>query len=159
LETASSFFPHLCTTHTSEEKKTTLRLALECGMEICSGGIIGMRESLEQRIELACELRELSVKSVPINILNPIKGSALENAKPLADEEILTTMAVFRFVLPNAFIRFAGGRINMSEPLQKKALQAGINAALVGDLLTTTGSNTEQDFEMFENLGFNAKGS
>ena len=157
LESSSSFFPNLCTTHTSEEKKTTLRLAAECGLELCSGGIIGMGESLEQRIELACELRELNVKSVPINILNPIKGSALENAKPLADEEILTTMAVFRFVLPNAFIRFAGGRINMSESLQKKALQAGINAALVGDLLTTVGSNTEQDFEMFQNLGFNAK--
>jgi biotin synthase len=157
LETASSLFPQLCTTHTSEEKKATLRLAKECGMEICSGGIIGMGETMEHRIELACELRELGVKSVPINILNPIKGTALENAKPLTDEEILTTIAVLRFVLPNAFLRFAGGRINMSESLQKKALQAGINAALVGDLLTTIGSNAKRDFEMFENLEFNAK--
>jgi len=156
LETASSFFPELCTTHTSEEKKATLRLAKECGMEICSGGIIGMGESMEQRVELACELRELGVKSVPINILNPIKGSALENAKPLSEEEILTTMAVFRFVLPDAFIRFAGGRINMSGTLQKKALQSGINASLVGGLLTTPGSNINEDYEMFKDLGYNA---
>jgi biotin synthase len=157
LETASSFFPQLCTTHTSEEKKATLRLAVECGMEICSGGIIGMGESMEQRIELACELRELGVKSVPINILNPIKGSALENAEPLSDEEILTTMAIFRFILPDAFIRFAGGRINMSENLQKKALQSGINASLVGGLLTTPGSNIDKDYEMFESMGYDAK--
>jgi len=157
LETASSFFPELCTTHTSEEKKATLRLAKECGMEICSGGIIGMGENMEQRVELACELRELGVKSVPINILNPIKGSALENAKPLSEEEILTTMAVFRFVLPDAFIRFAGGRINMSESLQKKALQSGINASLVGGLLTTPGSNVNKDYEMFETLGYDAR--
>jgi biotin synthase len=156
LETASSFFPELCTTHTSEEKKATLRLAKECGMEICSGGIIGMGESMEQRVELACELRELRVKSVPINILNPIKGSALENAKPLSEEEVLTTMAVFRFVLPDAFIRFAGGRINMSGALQKKALQSGINASLVGGLLTTLGSNINEDYEMFETLGYDA---
>jgi len=154
LETASSFFPQLCTTHTSEEKKATLRLALECGMDICSGGIIGMGESMEQRIELACELRELGVKSVPINILNPIKGSALENAEPLSNEEILTTMAIFRFVLPDAFIRFAGGRINMGENLQKKALQSGINASLVGGLLTTPGSNIDRDYEMFKSAGY-----
>jgi biotin synthetase len=157
LETASSFFSELCTTHTSEEKKATLRLAKECGMEICSGGIIGMGESMEQRVELACELRELKVKSVPINILNPIKGSALENAKPLSEEEILTTMAVFRFVLPDAFIRFAGGRINMSPSLQKKALQSGINASLVGGLLTTPGSNINEDYKMFETLGYDAR--
>jgi len=154
LETASSFFPELCSTHTSEEKKTTLRLAKECGLNTCSGGIIGMGESMEQRVELACELRELGVKSVPINILNPIKNSPLENAKPLTDDEILTTIAVFRFILPDVFIRFAGGRINMSEALQKKALQSGINAALVGDLLTTLGTSVEKDYEMFQSVGY-----
>ncbi|MDR2579650.1 MAG: biotin synthase BioB [Fibromonadaceae bacterium] len=154
LETSSRFFSQLCTTHNTEEKKTTLRIAKECGFEICSGGIIGMGESFEHRVELACELRELGVKSVPINILNPIKGSALENAKPLTDEEILTTIAVFRFVLPDAFLRFAGGRINMSEDLQKKALQAGINAAMVGDLLTTLGTKIDRDYEIFESLGY-----
>jgi biotin synthase len=154
LETASSYFPQLCTTHTTEEKKATLKLAKECGMEICSGGIIGMGETYEQRVELACELREIGAKCVPINVLNPIKGSALENAAPLSDEEILTTIAVFRFVLPNALLRFAGGRINMSEALQKKALQSGINAAMVGNLLTTRGTSIEKDYEMFREVGY-----
>ena len=154
LETAPSFFPTLCTTHTIEEKKQTLRFAKECGMELCSGGIIGMGETMEQRIELGCELRDLGIKSVPVNILNPIKGSALENAKPLSDEEILTTIAVFRFVLHDASIRFAGGRINMSEELQRRALLAGVNAAMVGDLLTTLGTGVDRDFEMFRNLGY-----
>ncbi|MCL2260760.1 MAG: biotin synthase BioB [Fibromonadales bacterium] len=154
LETAPSFFPTLCTTHTIEEKKQTLCFAKECGMELCSGGIIGMGETMEQRIELACELRDLGIKSVPVNILNPIKGSALENAKPLSDEEILTTIAVFRFVLQDASIRFAGGRINMSGELQKRALLAGVNAAMVGDLLTTLGTSTDKDFEMFKSVGY-----
>ena len=157
LETASSHFSKVCTTHTTEEKKATIRMAKECGMEICSGGIIGMGESMEQRIELACELRELGVKSVPINILNPINGSALENAEPLTEENILTTIAIFRFLLPDAFIRFAGGRINMSEDLQKKALQSGINAALVGDLLTTLGTSVDEDYKLFESLGYEFK--
>jgi biotin synthase len=154
LETASSYFSQVCTTHTTEEKKATIRLAKECGFEICSGGIIGMGETMEQRIELACELRELGVKSVPINILNPIKGSAMESAKPLTEEDILTAISVFRFLLPDAFIRFAGGRINMNEALQKKALQAGINASIVGSLLTTPGSNIRKDYELFQSVGF-----
>ena len=154
LETAPSFLPTLCTTHTIEDKKQTLLIAKECGMELCSGGIIGMGETMEQRIELACELRELGIKSVPINILNPIKGSALENAKPLSDDEILTTIAVFRFILHDAFIRFAGGRVNMSELLQKRALQAGVNGAIVGDLLTTVGTGVDRDFEMFKGVGY-----
>jgi len=154
LETAPSFFPTLCTTHTIEEKKQTLLFAKECGMELCSGGIIGMGETMEQRIELACELRDLGIKSVPVNILNPIKGSVLENAKPLSDEDILTTIAVFRFVLRDAFIRFAGGRINMSEDLQKRALLAGVNAAMVGDLLTTLGTSTDRDFDIFRSVGY-----
>ena len=149
LETAPSFFPKLCSTHTIEEKIKTLSVAKECGLDICSGGIIGMGESMEHRVELACKLRELNVKSVPINILNPIKGTALEHCVPLSDEEILTTIAMFRFVLPDAFIRFAGGRINMSEKLQEKALNTGINAAIVGDLLTTSGTNFEKDYEIF----------
>ena len=154
LETAPSFFPKLCSTHTIKEKKQILLTAKECGLDICSGGIIGMGETVEQRIELACELRSLGVKSVPVNILNPIKGTALENAVPLSDEEILTTIAIFRFILPDAFIRFAGGRIKMSEELQLMALQTGINASIVGDLLTTINSSIETDYEMFRKIGY-----
>ena len=154
LETATSFFPKLCSTHTIEEKKQTLLIAEECGLEICSGGIIGMGETMEQRIELACELRSLNVKSAPVNILTPIKGTALENAVPLSDEEILTTIAVLRFVLPDSFLRFAGGKINMSVELQSRALQAGINASIVGDMLTTEGANIEDDYKLFRKFGY-----
>ena len=154
LESASSFFPSLCSTHTSEEKKQTLRLAKEVGLEICSGGIIGMGETMEQRLELALELRELDVKSVPINLLDPVKGTALEGRPPLDDEEVLTTFALFRFILPDAFIRFAGGRRRMSTSLQQRALRAGINASLVGGLLTTAGTDVTEDYKMFAGAGF-----
>ncbi|MDR0765350.1 MAG: biotin synthase BioB [Odoribacteraceae bacterium] len=154
LETASSFFPSLCSTHTTAEKKRTLRLAKEVGLEICSGGIIGMGESMEQRVELAIELRELDVKSVPVNLLDPVKGTALENRPSLDDEEILTTIALFRFILPDAFIRFAGGRRRMSRELQQRALRAGINASLVGGLLTTAGTDVAADHEMFTKAGY-----
>ena len=154
LETASSFFPEVCSTHTIEEKKQTLLFAKECGLDICSGGIIGIGESMEHRVELVCELRLLGVKSVPVNILNPVMGSALENAVQLSDDEILTTMAMFRFVLPDAFIRFAGGRIKMSEELQIRALNSGINASIVGDLLTTSGPGIEKDYEMFRKVNW-----
>jgi len=154
LETASSFFPEVCSTHTIEEKKQTLLFAKECGLDICSGGIIGIGESMEHRVELACELRLLGVKSVPVNILNPVMGSALENAVQLSDDKILTTMAMFRFVLPDAFIRFAGGRIKMSEELQIRALNSGINASIVGDLLTTSGPSIEKDYEMFRKVNW-----
>jgi biotin synthase len=154
LETASSFFPSLCSTHTTEEKKHTLRLAKEVGLEICSGGIIGMGESMEQRLELAFELRELEVKSVPVNLLDPVKGTALEARPPLDEEEILTTIALFRFILPDAFIRFAGGRRRMSPGLQRRALRAGINASLVGGLLTTAGTDVAKDYQMFAEAGY-----
>jgi biotin synthase-like enzyme len=129
-------------------------LAKECGLAICSGGIIGMGESMEQRIELAFELRSLSAASVPINILNPIKGTQLENTAPLSDEEILTTIAVFRFILPNTFLRFAGGRIKVSKELQERALRSGINSSIVGDLLTTSGTGIDEDFALFAKQGY-----
>jgi len=99
----------------------------------------------------------LGVKSVPMNILNPIPGTALENATPLSDEEILTTIAMFRFILPDAFIRFAGGRVRMSEELQLRALTSGINAAILGDLLTTCGPSVAKDFEMLNKIDWYRK--
>lgn len=156
LETSSRFFLTLCTTHTSEDKIATLKAAQEVGMEVCSGGIIGMGETMEDRIDLALNLRELGIKSIPMNILNPIPGTPLEGTPPLSDDEVLTTIAVYRFINPDAFLRFAGGRV-IIEHIETEAILAGINAAIVGDMLTTVGSKVREDLEKVKALGFTIK--
>lgn len=153
LETAPSYFPQLCTTHTTEEKLRSIGWAREAGLEICSGGIIGMGESEEQRVEFALALRETGAVSIPVNVLNPIPGSRLEGMGPLSDEEVLRTMAIMRIVNPRASIRLAGGR-TLIKHLEPKLLFCGVSASIVGDMLTTAGSNIDRDKEMFKNLGF-----
>ncbi len=153
IETAPSYFTQLVTTHTMEEKIKTIKLAQDIGLSVCSGGIIGMGETMEQRIEMAFTLKNLGVKSIPLNILMPVKGTKLESFPPLSDDETLTTFALFRFINPQAYIRFAGGRKQIAH-IQEKAMASGVNAALVGDYLTTTGTNIMEDKEMFERLGF-----
>lgn len=153
LESAPSYFDEVCTTHSIEEKIETIRYARELGLKICSGGIIGMGETMEQRIEMACLLRELEVESIPINILTPIEGTELQDAPPLSKEEVLTTIALFRFINPTAQLRFGGGRMLIKE-YQKEALLAGMNAAISGDLLTTIGSSINEDKVAFQEAGF-----
>lgn len=140
LETAPSFFSKLCTTHTIDDKIVTIKAAREVGMSICSGGIIGMGETQDQRIEFAFKLREIGVDSIPVNILNPIKGTPLENCESLTDEEILTTFAIFKIVNPHSKIRLAGGR-SLITHLQRKAIRSGVYAAIVGNMLTTEGDD------------------
>ena len=148
METAPSYFSKLCSTHTPEEKIRTIEWAKEAGLKICSGGIIGMGESAEQRIEFAVTLQKIGAVSIPVNVLNPIPGTPLADVAPLTDTEVLVTMAMMRIINPEANIRLAGGR-NMIKHLEEKALYCGISASIVGDLLTTTGSDIDTDKAMF----------
>ena len=152
IETAPSHFPSLCSTHTFADKQRTIREAQAIGMKICSGGIFGMGESMAQRIEMAFALREMDIDSIPINVLTPIEGTPLQGSSPLSDDEILVTIALFRWINPTAHLRFAGGR-NLIAHIQEKALAAGVSAALVGDYLTTLGASIEQDKALFDRLG------
>ncbi|MDE5646700.1 MAG: biotin synthase BioB [Muribaculaceae bacterium] len=154
LETAPSYFSKLCTTHTIDDKLKTIAAAHELGMEVCSGGIIGMGESAEQRVEFGVKLREAKPHSIPINILLPIPGTPLADVKPITDEEILATIAVFRFLHPQTQLRFAGGRARLSRETQLKCLAIGMNGGVVGDLLTTIGSKIDEDRNLVEEAGY-----
>jgi biotin synthase len=153
LETSRSFFDHICSTHDYEEDIQTVRTAREAGLSVCSGGIIGLGETIEQRIELAFTLRDLDVDSVPINILNPIPGTPLMDTPQLTPIEILITLAVFRFILPDKDIKLCGGKERNLKQLLPLGIAAGVNSLMTGNYLTTTGRNTDLDLEMIRDLG------
>ncbi len=154
LETSPSYFPQLCSTHTIEDKLNTIKSAREIGFKICSGGIIGMGETLRNRLELIEMVRTAGASSIPINILIPIKGTPLENIKPLSEDEVIRTVALMRFIAPNCTIHFAGGRSQLSQQCVAKILRGGINGALVGDMLTTVGNKINEDYELFKEMGY-----
>lgn len=156
LETSRNYFPKVCSTHTYDEKIQAIKAAQSVGLEVCSGGIIGLGETIEDRIDMAFEIRNLGIKSVPINILNPIKGTPLENNKVLTEEDILRTIAIFRFIMPDSYVRLAGGR-GLIKDKGKRCFQSGANAAISGDMLTTSGINIDFDMDMIKELGFNAE--
>lgn len=153
METSDEFFKTLCTTHTSDDKRKSIRAAKAAGMKVCSGGLIGLGETLFDRIDLAFSLRELDVDSVPINMLNPIPGTYFEHQEPMKEDEFLRTVAIFRFVLPDTFIRLAAGRAFLPDN-GKAALRAGANAVISGDFLTTTGITFETDLQMIREQGY-----
>lgn len=155
INTSENYHKFICTTHTFEDRINTVKLVQKYGMEVCCGVIIGMGETREDRVDMALTLKELNPESVPMNILCPIKGTPLENyGDKINEEEILKTICIFRIILPNAVLRYAGGRTTrLSEENQKLGIIAGINSVLVGNYLTTAGSKSEDDKKMLEELG------
>jgi biotin synthase len=153
LESSRRFFPQHCTTHTYEDRVETIRHLKNAGIKICSGGIIGMGETREDRCELAFALKELGANVVPINILNPIKGTPFENNPPLPPLEILKTIACFRFILPRQEIMIAGGRTVNLRDMQSMVFTAGASALMVGNYLTTLNQPVEKDLQMLKDLG------
>ena len=157
IETAPSHFPDICTTHSYEDKMFTIDNAQKAGIRVCSGGILGLNETLEQRVEMAFELKRLHIDSVPLNILNPVKGTPFESNEALRPLDILRTFAVFRFILPNALIRTAGGREVNLRDLQAYALKGGLNGIMVGGYLTTGGRSPQDDLQMIQDLELTRK--
>ncbi|MDE6019044.1 MAG: biotin synthase BioB [Muribaculaceae bacterium] len=152
METSPRMWPSLCTTHSQEDKRNTIEAARRLGMAICSGGIIGMGETTEDRVDFALMLRDLEVESVPMNILNPIKGTPLENTPLIPEEDIVRCAAVWRFILPLQTIRFAGGRGRLSKDNMRRIFTGGIDGAIMGDMLTTIGNTIEEDKSLLRSL-------
>ncbi len=153
LETSRRNFPNVCTTHTFEDKVNAVKAAKAAGLSVCSGGIMGLGETEEDRIDMAFTLRELGIRSVPVNMLNPIPGTPYEGNARLTVDDMRRIVAVYRFILPDAFIRLAGGR-GLMEDKGEGAFCSGANAAITGDMLTTAGYTIETDMEMLRRLGY-----
>jgi len=150
LETARSFFPEICTTHDYQDDVETVKRAKVAGMEVCCGGIFGLGESLEQRVELGMTLRELDVDSVPINFLNPVPGTRLEHMRQLTPMDCLRIITLFRYLLPEKRITVCGGRETNLRELQSWIFMAGASGTLVGNYLTTSGRERETDLQMLK---------
>lgn len=155
LETSRRFFPQICTTHTYDEKIAAIKAAQAAGLSVCSGGIAGLGETFEDLIDMAIEIRELGVRSVPINMLNPIKDTPLENNERLTNEDMRRICAIYRFINPSAAIRLAGGRIQLGDN-GRACFKSGANAAISGDMLTTTGATIAKDMELLKELDYKA---
>lgn len=156
LESSERYFKEVCTTHTYAEKIETLKAAKRAGLSICSGGIMGLGETMEDRINMVLTARELGVKSIPVNFLNPIPGTPYENNKPLNIEEARRCVAIFRFLIPDGQIRLAGGRGLLGDK-GRSCFESGANAAISGDMLTTAGITIETDMQLIDELGYEVR--
>lgn len=150
LETSRSFFPEICTTHEYEEDVETIRVAKAAGMRVCCGGIFGLGESAEQRIELALTLRDLNVDSIPVNFLNPVPGTKLEGKTDLTPIDCLRIVAMMRYILPDKHITVCGGRETNLREFQSWIFMAGASGMMIGNYLTTTGRDEQVDLQMIE---------
>ena len=156
INTAESYYTEVCTTHTFEERINTCRLVKKYGMELCCGVILGMGESIEQRIEMAMTLSDIQPESIPVNILMPIAKTPFENYLDKIDERhILRTLAIFKIANPTSILRFCGGRMRLSIENQEKALKCCVEGLMVGNYLTTIGQEPQQDIEMVKRIGKN----
>lgn len=153
LETSRNYFKNICTTHTYDQKIQVIKDAKAAGLQVCSGGIMGMGESWQDRIDLAFTLKELEIKSIPINILNPIAKTPLEHQKPLPKEEVERIIAIFRFINPDATIRMAGGR-GLLDDQGISVFKSGANGAITGDMLTTSGITIDDDQKNIKALNY-----
>ena len=157
LETSETFFPEICSTHSYKERIENIKRAKKHGFNVCSGGLFGLGETWEDRIDLALQLQQLEIKSVPLNFLNPMPGTPLENAEPIPPRDILRIIAIFRFILPTAEIKIAGGREVNLRDMQSWVFTAGATSLMVGDYLTTKGRGAKQDIQMIKDLGLRIK--
>ncbi len=153
LETSESYYPNICTTHTYKDRVETIKIAKEAGLKICSGGIFGVGESIEDRLDLAFRLKELDVEAIPLNFLSPVKGTPSSIEKPLAPMEILKIIAVFRHIFPDKELKVAGGREQNLRDVQSWMFYAGANSTMIGDYLTTMGKSHDDDLQMIRDLG------
>ena len=156
LETSRRNFPNICTTHSYDDKIRSIKAAQKVGLEVCSGGIMGLGETYEDRIDMALDIRDLGVRSIPINMLNAIEGTPFENNTRLSNDDMRRIVAIFRFINPGAAIRLAGGR-GLLEDRGKSCFKSGANAAISGDMLTTTGITIKEDIDMIRELGYIAE--
>ncbi len=156
INTSRSYYPEVCTTHTFEDRVNTCKLVKKYGMELCCGVILGMGESIEQRVEMALNLAEIQPDSIPINILMPIPETPFANYLNKIDEEnVLRTLAIFKIVNPKSILRLCGGRMRLSKENQEKALKYCVEGLMTGNYLTTTGSSPDDDIRMIKNLNKN----
>jgi len=153
LETSERYFSNIVTTHKYADRVGTIRAAQKAGLRLCAGGIFGIGESDDDRVQMALELRRLDVDTVPMNFLHPIEGTPLENAKTLEPKEILRIIALYRFILPQTNMKIAGGRVLNLRDLQSWMFYAGANGILSGNYLTTTGRAVKEDVQMLTDLG------
>lgn len=156
LEASRRFFPNVCTTHTYDDKLEAIKAAQNAGLSVCSGGIMGLGETMEDRIDMALDIRRLGIRSVPVNMLNPIKGTPMQDNEILSDETMHRICAIFRFINPTASIRLAGGRGLMADN-GEKCFKSGANAAITMNMLTTSGVTIADDLKLLDKLGYTPK--